>query len=66
MGMNCGLVVLCVGSIVVRGKKGEIRGNVRTSVSRNIIDSANNTLIDLSLTCNISIEGVNRRNGING
>ena len=64
--MDYGLVVLWVGRIAVRGKRGEIRGNVRTSASHKKIDVSNNALIYLSLKWKNSIEGVNGRNGING
>ena len=64
--MDCGLVVFRVGIIDIRGKKGEIRGNVRTSASLKPIYAADNSLIDLYLTWNINIEGVNGRNVING
>ena len=53
--MECGLVGLWVKSIDVQGKKGECRGNFRASASRQPIDEAKNTLIDLSLTCKIRI-----------
>ena len=62
--MDCGLVVLWVGSISVRGNKVDCRGNVRSSASFQPIDSANNNLIDLSSTWKIGINGVNRRNGV--
>ena len=58
--------MLSMGSIDVRGNKGEYRGNFRTSVCDQTVDSANNTLIDLFLTWNIMIEGVNGRNGVYG
>ena len=64
--MYCGLLVLWVRSISVWGKKDECRGNVRVSASSQPIDAANNTLIDLSSTCNSRVEGFNRRNGVNG
>ena len=64
--MDCGLVVLWVGSISVRGNKGDIRGNARISVSCNPIDTVNNAMIDLYSTWKIRIEGVNGINGING
>ena len=64
--MNCGLIVLWVSIIAVRGKKCDNRGNVMMSVSCNPFFAANNDLIELSLTRNIRIEGVNGRNGING
>ena len=64
--MDCGLVVLWVGRIAVRGNKGESRGNVRTSASCKPIDASKNDLINLSSVRKIRIEGVNGRNGING
>ena len=64
--MDCGLVVLWVGSISVQGKKGECRGNVGLSASCQSIDAANNNLIDLSLTWKIEIEWVNGGNGFDG
>ena len=64
--MNCGLVLLRMGSIDVRAKKGECRGNFRASAGRHPIDAANNNLIDLFLTRKISIKGVNGRNLVDG
>ena len=64
--MDCSIVVLWMGSISVRGKKGDFRGDARTSESFQTIDAANNTLIDLSSTWRIRIEGVNGRNGVDG
>ena len=64
--MDCGLVVLRLGSIAVQSNKGERRGNVRASESCQPIDAANNTLIDLFLTWKIRIEGFNKSNGVNG
>ena len=64
--MDCGLVELWVGSIAVQGKKGENRGNVMASASCQLIDAANNTLIDLYLKWKIGVEGVNGRNGVDG
>ena len=55
-----------MGSITVQGNKGECSGNIREIASRLPIDAANNTLIDLYLTWEIRIEGVNRRNGVDG
>ena len=63
--MDYGLVVLWVGSIAVRDKRDEIRGNVRTSESCKPIDAANNDMIDLSFLWKIRIKGVNGRSGIN-
>ena len=57
--MNCGLIVLWVGSIDVRGKKGE-------SGACKPIDTANSVVIELFLTRKIRIEGFNGRNEING
>ena len=64
--MDCGIVVLRVGRISVRGKKGEFRGNVRASESYQKIDTDNNTTIDLFLKLKIGIKGVNIRNGVDG
>ena len=64
--MKCGLIVLWVGRIAVRGKNCDNRGNVRTSESCKPIDSDKNALIDLSSTRKTRIEGVNGRNGIMG
>ena len=63
--MNCGLIVLWVWILAVRGVKCENMHNVRTSASCKPIDAANNALIDLLLTIKIRIEGINGRNGIN-
>ena len=64
--MNCVLIVLWVGIISVRGKECDNRCNARTSASCKPIDEDKNSLIDLSLTRKIRIEGINCRNGING
>ena len=64
--MNCGLVMLRLGRISVRGKRGGCRGNVRVSAGYKPIDVPKNTLIDLFLAWKISIEGVNGRNGVDG
>ena len=64
--MDCGLLLLKMGSISVRGNKCECRGNVRVSASCQTIDASNNTLIDLFLTRKIRIEGINGRNGVDG
>ena len=64
--MECGLVVLWVGSIAIQCNKGECRENVRASASYQPIDTANNNLIDLYSTWNNRIEGVNGRNGVDG
>ena len=60
--MNCGVIVLWVGRIAIRGKEYEDKGNVSTSASCKPIDVANNALIDFFLTRKIRIEGVNWRN----
>ena len=62
--MKCGLVVLRMWSIAVWGKKCLWRCNVRVSASCKPVDAANNILIDLFLTRNISIWWVNGRNGV--
>ena len=62
--MDCGLVMLIIGGIDVRGKKCDCRGNVRASTSRQLIDASKNTLIYLFSTRKIGIERVNGRNGI--
>ena len=64
--MDFGLVVLRVGRISVRGNKGEYRDNVRKNGSVQPIDTSNNTMIYLFLTCKMIMEGVNRRNGVDG
>ena len=64
--MNYCLVMLRMGSISVRGKKGECMGNVRASEGRKPIDAAKNTMIDLFSTWNIMIEGFNGRNEVDG
>ena len=58
--------MLRMGSIYVQGKKCECKVNSRASAGCQTIDAANNTLIDLFLTRNTRIEGVNGRNGVNG
>ena len=58
--------MLRMGIIAVRGNKGELRGNVRTSAGCQPIDAAKNTLVDLFSTQKIRIKGVNGRNCVNG
>ena len=64
--MECGLLVLRVGSIAIRGKKVGHRGNFRASASCQPIYEDKNTLIDLFSTWEIRVEGVNGRNGVDG
>ena len=64
--MDCGLVLLWVVSIAVRGKKGECGVNVRASESCQPIDASKNTLIDLSSMWKIRIGGFSGSNGVDG
>ena len=64
--MECGLVVLRVGIIDARGKKGERRVNFRASEVCHPIAASNNTLIDLLSTWKISIYGIKGRNVVYG
>ena len=64
--MDYGLVLLWVVNIAVLSKNVECRGNIRDSASFQLIDAANNALIDLSPAWKIVIEGVNGRNGVDG
>ena len=56
--------MLRIGSIFVRGKKGECRSNFRASSGSHPIEAVKNTLIELFLMLNIRIEGFNARNGV--
>ena len=64
--MNCGLIMLWVGRIVIWGDKCENGRNVSTIAISKPICAANNALIDLSSAIKISIEDINGRNLING
>ena len=61
-----GFIVLCMGSITVRFKKGEYRSNIRVGADSDPIDTADGVLIYFLLDGKIRVERINRSNLVDG